>query len=294
MKLTKYGILLKVLEYGSFSQTSDKLKYTQSAISQSIASLENELGVTLLTRNKKGISLTQSGEMLIPYIQAIYNAENALFDKVNDMNQIRTGNIRIGTFTSVSCHFLPQVMNSFGKKYPLISFELIQGDYPEIESWILNGMVDIGFLRLPISSKLDLLPFRRDPVYAVLPPTSRFADADTYPVSAFESEPFIMLDEGNNHELFHYFKSNQVKPNIIYKVRDDYTIMSMVENGLGISILPAPVLKRSPYRIVSKPLEPFMERQLCIACRDKKTLSMAAKLFIREMQQCIGMNQQGL
>lgn len=284
MKLSKYGVFIKVVECGSFSGAAQQIGYTQSAVSQLISSLEAEMNITLLTRNKYGIHLTADGTACYPYIQAIYNAEAALENKLSDIKQILTGNIRIGAFTSISCHFLPQVIHSFSEKYPAVSFELLQGDYHEIESWILNGKVDFGFLRLPFSPKFDVIPFSQERMVVIMARSHPYADADVFPAEQLSSQRFIMLEEGCIEDFDEYFRRNGITPNVSLRVRDDYTIMSFVEKGIGISILPETVLKRTSYQLAAKPLNPPCYRKIGIACQSRTGLSAAAQLFIREMQ----------
>ena len=131
--ISRYGIFCKVLELGSFTRAAQCLGYSQSSVSQTIKTMENELGVTLIDRKKDGIGLTPDGEEYFPYIQAVYAAEKALKQKENEMAGLENTTIRIGTFTSVSRTLLPPLMKSFQKEYPMVTFVLRQGEYTGIE-----------------------------------------------------------------------------------------------------------------------------------------------------------------
>ena len=144
--ISRYGIFCKVLELGSFTRAAQCLGYSQSSVSQTIKTMENELGVTLIDRKKDGIGLTPDGEEYFPYIQAVYAAEKALKQKENEMAGLENTTIRIGTFTSVSRTLLPPLMKSFQKEYPMVTFVLRQGEYTGIEQWISEGSVDLGFV----------------------------------------------------------------------------------------------------------------------------------------------------
>ena len=93
-------------------------------------------------------------------------------------------------FSSVATHWLPNIIRAFQKDYPHIDYELLLGDYTEIETWIMEGRVDCGFLRLPAHPDLETIFLEQDPLLAVLPVQHPLADCSRFPVSAFGSEPF--------------------------------------------------------------------------------------------------------
>lgn len=123
-----YGFALwdfcKVIENGNFTKVAKEVGYSQSAISQSIKALEQELGTILIDRKKEGITLTDDGKSFYPYIQAIFHAELSLKQKQQEMKGLEHSVIRIGTFTSVSRNILPQLMKNFKSLYPTVNFVL--------------------------------------------------------------------------------------------------------------------------------------------------------------------------
>jgi DNA-binding transcriptional LysR family regulator len=239
------------------------------------------MGITLLNRSRSGVSLTSEGEQLLPYILEIHAANQKLATKLFELRNLDTGIIRIAAFTSVTCHWLPQLIQSFKRDYPNIDFEIKQGDYVEAENWVQDGLVDFGIVKLP--SKLETTAIYKDPMRVILPENHPLATYDAIPVERLSNEPFIMLEPGNNDELNRILKQNKTVPKVEHRVRDDYTIMAMVERGLGISILPELVLSRTAYHIVSKPLMPPTFRTLAIAVKDNATLSLASQYFIKRL-----------
>ena len=280
MKKSKYEVFVKVVELGSLSRAADYCNYSQSAVSQIVNAIENELGITLLNRNHAGVWLTSDGEQLLPYIRNLSNAHNELSDKIFELLGIESGLIRIGTFSSVSCHLLAPIFKDFKAKYPNIKFELHQGNYREIETWISEGTVDFGFVDLPTLKEFEVIPIKDDRMMALLPVKHTYAKEEFVPLEIFESEPVILLEEGTKKEVLEMFRKNRVKPKVEYRTEDDYTIMSMVENGLGISILAELVLQRNPYNIVVKETMPKFSRKIGIALKSRKQASMAVKCFL--------------
>ena len=278
--MTRYDAFMKIIETGSFTKAAEELGYTQSAISQMVHSLEEELGTTLILRSRKGIALTPDGEEILPYIKTVYYAHRELIEKRKEMQGLQSGIIRIGTFSSVSCNWLPQLMKDFKEKYPSVHFELKQGEYTSISEWIKEGSVDFGFVNPDAVSGLTTVPLRPDEMLAVLPSEHPLSRHNKITLKELSHEPFILLDEGDLSEPLEFFKQNKLQPNVQYRVHDDYTIMSMIEKGLGIGILPKLVLSRFHYNIVTKEVFPPIVRIIALAYKDKNVLPIASRYFI--------------
>ena len=115
---------------------------------------------------------------------------------------------------------------------------------------------------------------------AVLPYNHALNACEQVSLADLANEPFILLDEGQLCEPLEYFKQHNLQPNIQYRVHDDYTIMSMIEKGLGISILPELILNRINYNILTKKISPAIVRTIGIAFKDFKALPIASRYFI--------------
>lgn len=281
MNLQKYLALIKAVEYGSLTKAAESLNYTQSGISRMIGDLEAEWGVTLLERGKSGVTLTSDGLKLFAQIQRVCNEQALLAAQVADLQDGSVGLIRIGTFSSVATHWLPNMIKRFEQDYPKTEFELLLGDYTEIEAWIRQGRVDFGFLRLPTEAAFDTVSIeQRDRLLVVLPKTHRLAGCNRFPLKALEREPFMLLEKGAKAEIAAIFECHDLRPQVRFTTWDDYAIMSMVENGLGISILPELILQRIPYDIVAKELEIPAYRHIGLAMRSRKSLPCAARRFL--------------
>ena len=284
MNLQKYLSFVKTVEYGSFTKAAEILNYTQSGISRMIADLEKEWGVTLLERSKYGVKPTSDGMKLLPYAQNLCADFDKLKMQVDELNGLQSGLIRIGTFSSVATHWLPNIIKEFQKDYPNIDYELLLGDYTEIEEWIHTGRVDCGFLRLPTHPDFETIFLEKDKLMAIIPEDHPLKDNEKFPVTALCDEPFMLLEKGAKAEISEIFERNNLTPNVKFTTWDDYAVMSMVESGLGIAILPELILKRVPYRILAKELDVPAYRNIGLALRDKKTASLAVKRFVEYLQ----------
>lgn len=284
MNIQKYMAFIKTVEYDSFTKAAEALSYSQSGISRMINDLEKEWHVSLLERGRTGVRLTSDGLKILPYAKNVCEEYQKLQMQVDELNGLQSGLIRIGTFSSVATHWLPNIIKEFQRNYPNIDYELLLGDYTEIEAWIQEGRVDCGFLRLPTHPDLETIFLEQDKLLAIVPENHPLADCDKFPVTSLCDYPFMLLEKGAKAEISDIFERNGLIPKVHFTTWDDYAIMSMVESGLGISILPQLILKRVPYKIIAKELDVPAYRNIGLALKDKKTASLAVKKFIDYLQ----------
>ena len=280
MNLQKCLSFVKTVECGSFTKAAEMLSYSQSSISRMIADLEKEWNITLLERGVGGVKLTSDGTKLLPYAKSVITEYEKLQMEIDELNGLQSGLIRIGTFSSVATHWLPNIIKAFQKDYPNIDYELLLGDYTEIDKWIEEGRVDCGFNRLPTNSEFDSIMLEQDKLLAILPTDHPLAKLDKVPIEKLCNEPFMLLEKGAKAEISAIFERNNLKPNVKFTTWDDYAVMSMVESGLGVSILPQLILKKVPYNIVAKELDVPAFREIGFTMRNRKTASLAVRRFI--------------
>ena len=278
--IQKYMAFVKTVEYGSFTKAAEMLSYSQSGISRMIKDLEREWKISLLERSKAGVRLTSDGMKMLPHAKRVCEEYQKLQMEVDDLNGLQSGIIRIGTFSSVATHWLPNIIKEFQKDYPNIDYELLLGDYTEIEEWIAEGRVDCGFLRLPTYPEFETIFLEQDDLMAIIPENHPLAELEAFPIAALCQEPFMLLEKGAKAEVSEIFERNHLSPNVHFTTWDDYAIMSMVESGLGVSILPQLILKRVPYRILAKKLDVPAYRKIGLAVKNRETSSLAVKRFL--------------
>ena len=265
MSLLKYKTLAAVVETGSLTRAADELGCTQSAVSHSIDSLEKELGFALLLRKRSGIKLTNEGERLMPAVRNLLSSAEQLNQTASAIRGLDSGTVRIGTFTSVGVHWLPGVLKEFQHDYPNVDFKLLNGDYHDVEQWLEDGSVDVGFVNVPCAVDCECIPLMADRLLAILPRSSRFENYPKFPLTECETEPFISLLESSDHDARRALDAAGVKPNVRFYTKDDYAIIAMVEQGLGISIMPDLLLKGRHDNIQVLPLVPEAKRTIGIA-----------------------------
>ncbi|MCM3630189.1 LysR substrate-binding domain-containing protein [Paenibacillus glycanilyticus] len=285
MSLDKYRIFSKVVEVGSLTKAGELLSLTQSAISHAISSLELEFGLSLLIRNRSGIRLTNNGEHLIPHIREILRVNEQLNQEIAAIKGIEAGMVKIGTFSSISIQWLPQIMKKFQNLHPQIDLKLLDGNYYEIEEWIASGAADFGFVNLPSVEGFGVIPLHQDRMMCVLSSEHPLCHQQAIRLEQVKAEPFIMPVAGCDTDINRIFTANKLKPNIKFELEDDHAIIAMVQSNLGISILPEMILSQLPGNVITRPLEGEYYRSIGIAAASFKTVSPAAKklmAFIEE------------
>lgn len=278
--LLKYLAFVKTVEKGSFTLAAQDLNYAQSSISKMIADLEKEWGMTLLERSKSGVFLTSAGKQIMPFLHKVLYDYHEMEGQIYRMNGMECGVVRIGTFSSVAINWLPNVFAKLQQDYPGIEYEMLLGDYEEVEQWIDKGRVDCGFLRLPTLPKFDTILLNQDEYKVVLPPKHPLAEKETVAIEDLDHLPFLLLEHGGKTEVSDLLERCHIQPDIRFTTWEDFAIMAMVEKGLGISILPDMILQRIPYKIEIRSLQKPYYRPIGLAIKDQRHITPATKKFI--------------
>ncbi len=285
MLLNKYEVFLKTAEIGNITRTAEALHYTQAGISHAIASLEKETGFPLFIRGSGGVSLTEDGKRLLGAVQSLVNEQNNLQQTINEINGIATGTLRIGTFSSVATHWMPEIIKDFQKKYPEITFDLRFADYDKIAEMILRGQIDCGFLTAPVRDGLDFMPLYRDPMNVLLPQGHPLAAKEKITLDEVKREPLIMQVKGSDNDIRNILGQDKKKYTVKYTMSDDFSVMAMVRSGFGITIFPE--MLWSNYKACDaleiRAMEPEQFRIIGIATLPRDEMSVLAKAFTKFM-----------
>lgn len=279
MSISKFETLAKVCELGSLTKAAEALGCTQSAVSHTINSLEEQFGFAILTRSRAGVKLTDDGQRIMPSVRGILNYYEQLNQTVSAIRGLDFGTVRIGAFTSVAVHWLPGVIKEFQRDYPNVDIKLLNGDYHDVEKWLTEGSVDLGFVNLPTSLNCECIALMEDKLLAILPPDHKFASYPKFPLVECETEAFITLLETSNHDANKALSAAGIKPNIKFSTKDDYAIIAMVEQGLGISIMPELLLRGRHDNVAVKELVPPSKRTIGLAIGETSRQSPATRKF---------------
>ena len=292
LSLVKYEILNKVAEVNSFTKAADELGLTQSAISHAISSLEKEFGFALIHRARTGVKLTEEGKSMLISMRRVLLADELLRQEAANILGVTKGTVRIGLISSISTKWMPNIIHLMEKNYPGIKIELREGDYYEIEQWLINGEVDCGFLNGTNSKKFEFMPLKRDTLLCVVSKKSNLYKKDQIDLLDIEEEQLIMTSYKGTNDVAILFERYNVKPNIRFQLFDEKGIMSMVMHGLGISILPQLSITQVPENVR---LIPFKQESFrTIGLSTKQSLSPAGQKFVEVLKKWLKEDEEHL
>ncbi|HQC36080.1 MAG TPA: LysR family transcriptional regulator [Bacillota bacterium] len=284
MNIRKYIAFLRSVELGSISAAADELGYTQSAISKMIADLEEEWSLRLITRSHAGVELRSEGLSVLPLVREVVRGYDDLNFAVAELHGIKSGMLRMGCFTSFSTSILPAILKEFKMLYPDISVQLQIGEYKEIATWLQQGKIDCGILDMAHAGEVDMSFLFRDRLVAVLPEDHPLAGADQFPLHRIEEENFIILREFQDFEMTRFLEKTHVHLGYSYEVNSDFTLLSMVENGLGVSIVHETMLHPPRFNVVALPLDQTEYFDVGMGLRKGSEPSTVTSLFIEHMR----------
>lgn len=285
MTLLSYQVFQTVVGQGSFQKAAEILNLTPSAVSHAIASMEQELGFSLFTRNKAGVALTNYGEHLLPYVNAVLNSDESLQQAIAGLNGLKMGNVKVGCFSSVCTNWMTDIIHSFHQRYPDINIELYQGTYADVSYWIKNGIVDIGFLSLSSAGDLPIEPLYRDPLLCVVPKGYRKREDTPYMTpDEMKDEVFVSQMETTDADIAIFMKQNGLgNVRMDYHVVDDLSTIALVAAGLGICIMPELVMNDIPYAVDRYPMMPEAYRVIDISALNPNFLAPAVKMLYQHV-----------
>lgn len=287
METSRYKAFAAAVETGSFSRAAEKLNYSPSGVSQLITALEVDLGLALLNRTRRGVSLSQAGEVILPAVLALLQQEERIEQLSSELNGLMTGEIRIAAYSSISSHWLPKIIKEFQQDYPNVKIHLMEGIRQEILQWLGESRADIAFLSAVKGSGYEWIPLADDPMIAVLPKDHPFAGKDVYPLSACNQEEFIMPALGKDSDVIELFERTGLQPQIAYSTFESFAAFALIENGLGMTITNQLITEGFQADVVKLRLDPPQHISFGIMFPDRNSLSPASRKFIRYARRII-------
>ena len=283
MDISKFKLLLDIADTQNLTLSAERLGYTQSGVSHAIHKLELEMGISLLNRTNKGVEISTEGQLILPHMRTVIDNYDRLNTVLDSIHGLQRGSICIGTYSSIAAQWLPAVIKEFQEAYPNIGITVREGGIDDVEQWLYNGVIDFGFLSWRRNQKFNFFSLARDPLYVVAAKDYPLPDAyaDSFPVKALEDYPFIASESGIDRDVSTVLETAGINPVVACSCSDDHTIVSMVSQGLGVSLLPSMFLTGQEDRLKMISLNPCSMRTLGICTISERSQSLATKTFIK-------------
>lgn len=291
MDFRQLKYFLAVAEEGQITKAAERLNITQPPLSQQIILLEKQLGVQLFQRTKKQIRLTEAGRVLQKRAEQMMELMKTAFDEVQEAACGMGGKLTIGTITSSGRSLIPDFIQKYHALYPRVTFDLRQGDTRRILELLDAGLIEIGFVRLPIDESLyNHIALPRENMVVVSSPGAFFPDElRELELDQLENTPLLI------HRRYAPFVSDHCR-NILCISDDATSLLIWARRGLGIAIVPesAVTLMQGSPLIVRSISIPGIVTTGALIWQRTHSLSAAASHFIELFRQVVFSSQASL
>jgi len=261
MDLRMLATFLTVAETGSFTRAGERLRVTQSAVSQQVRALEQDLGSTLFARQTRKVTLTQAGSVLLPYARQIVRKVEEARAVVSDFEGMGRGRVSVGSGGAVCHHILPDLVREFSSRFGKIDVQVLSGFSIETLQRTLDGTVDLGILLLPVQeSGLVVTELGRDELVAIAPRDHAWTALERVKAKDFAGQPLVVYDRRSQtfRLLERFVLEAGVFPSIAMEISDLEAVKKMVAAGLGVSLVARWAVRKEELAgdLVVRPLGP--------------------------------------
>ena len=282
MNTQRIKIILTAIDKGSLTKAGQELGYTQSYLTQTVKAFEEEIGFPLLLKTNRGVEPTNEARMLLPAMRQLIRNEEKLSQEMAEIQGMHKGTIRIGSFVSTSVYWVPQILEYFQNNYPDVVFQIEELGHEEMIRGLIDGSLDITLMSDPGDKvNVDFIPVIEDPMLVVFSEKYDLSAYDYVPTEKLRDYPFLMTYKSYDKDPHKVFEDAGFVPDVRYYSRDDFAVLSMVQRGLGLAILPELTINEFPGDYETRMLKPEAYRTLGIGIRSLEDAGPLARFVIR-------------
>ena len=286
VEVRHFAALDAVAREGSFGRAADRLGYTQSAVSQQIATLEKIVGETLIERpgGPRAVSLTEAGELLLRHAEAIVARLEAARADMAALRAGETGALRVGTYQSVGARVLPEVMRRFLADWPGIELGLSEpATDPELYAAVESGALDLAFCSPPLpDGPFEMLELMSDPYVLLVPATGGLANRSSVSLDDLGDELLIGSNTcASGVALESELADSGFGVEYAFRSDDNGTLQGLVAAGFGVALTPLLAIAPGDDRVKALRLVPKVpRRRVAVVWHRDRHRSPAARAFI--------------
>jgi DNA-binding transcriptional LysR family regulator len=286
MDLLQLEHFLAVAEEGTFTRAAERVGRTQPAISQSIKKLEDELGMQLFSRDLHDVSLTEAGKALVEYAKRMVKARDDAMRMLGSLKHMSSGALNIAAHESAAVYLLPAALRHYLRSFPDIKVGIYRSRLAEIPRQVVDREMHVGFVKeIPPFKELTCVAVHADEMVMVANPNHRLARRGNVTIKDLEGEPFVLhrLCSTTETKILKLFEQHNTRCRIVAEVRSFENIKSLVEEDVGLAIVPAVTVRQElrAGRLVRVPLaELNIPRQTFMIYREHGQHSHAARELI--------------
>lgn len=271
-----------VAQFGSFTRAAETLGVAQSAVSMAVKKLENELGLQLIDRQDRSVTLTDEGRRLLHHARLV---EQALADADLEMRELRglgQGNVRVGIPGMMGSYFFPPVLMAFRHRYPDLDLTVIEGGTWELQRMLENKELDLGVIVEDFAPpELEIRPILRAEMLVVVASGHPLAAQQSVSYRTFFAQDLVMFKEGYFHRkvVDQLAREIDAQPRIVFETNLVPLIKQIVKQEFGVTTLLRMVVEEEP-ELTAIPFSEPVWLNLGIAWRRDGYLSRANRAFV--------------
>ena len=286
MQIESLKVFCDLVETKSFTKAAQINEVTQSAVSQTISALERRFKSLLIERSKKNFRLTQEGEVCYDYAKQILQIHDALQSKLQEIEDVISGNIRLATVYTIGLHVLPPCVKRFLKRFPTVNVHVEYRRADQVYESVLGNVVDLGLVAYPVrDAKVEIVPVRKDKLALICHPQHPLAKRKSVRLSALKGMKFIHFeqDQPTRKAVDKLLKDQHVTVEEVMEMDNIETLKRAIEIDSGIAIVPEETVVQEvanqTLSLVQLEGADF-SRPLAVVYKKNKVLSPAIKKFI--------------
>jgi DNA-binding transcriptional LysR family regulator len=245
LNVGRLRVLKEVAYRGSFSGAAEALSYSQSAVSQQIAALEAEAGMTLLERHARGVSLTAAGQTLVGHAEGILARLEAAESALSAIAGLHGGKLRMASFPTAGATLMPLAIATFRSSYPDVELTLAEGEPEEIVPRLIAGELDLALLyefagESPLEEGMTAVELLEDPMYLALPRDHALAGRERLRLQDLGGEAWVQTSRSSPcaRHVVRCCHAAGFEPNVSFESDDYQTVQGLVAAGVGVALIP--------------------------------------------------------
>ena len=287
LNVGRLRVLVEVARRGSFSAAAEALSYTQSAVSQQVASLEAEAGMTLLERHARGVRVTPAGHALVEHAEGILARLEAAEAELSAIAGLRAGRLRMASFPTAGATLMPLAIATFRAAHPEVELTLAEGEPEEIAPRLRAGEFDLALLfefeEPEALEGLERVELLADPMYLALPGAHPLARKSGLRLADLRGEAWIQTSRESScaRHVVRCCHGAGFEPNVSFESDDYQTVQGLVAAGVGVALIPELALSGVREDIAIRELSPSPPiRQVIAAAPTDVRLSPATPAML--------------
>jgi DNA-binding transcriptional LysR family regulator len=286
MELGQLEAFLQVASHRSFSKAAEVLFLTQPSVTARIQSLEKELGEEMFERSGRSVRLTDAGNTFLSYAQRALKEVQEGRDALEALRKTEVGSLRMGSALTISAYVLPKILKTFRARFPGVEVSVRTGRSDQVLDMVLNDEVQVGLVRSLVHPEIETVHLYDDEVVLVTDNSHPFARTKTARIEDVARQSLIFFDRASSYYgLIHgFFRDAGIVPRHTMELDSMEATKMMVEEGLGIAILPRVAVERELKLGILVEVEitgvPRVKRQIAMIYRRNRRHARTVGAFI--------------